>query len=69
LKAVAPIHKTPRLFHKLLPQSNLHWIAAKERKERKKPSPVLSDTHRMGRGEGCNFFPQLQTANSQLLKL
>jgi hypothetical protein len=34
---------------------------AKERTERKKPSPVLSDTlsHRMGegRGEGLNFQP------------
>ena len=36
-------------------------ITAKERTERKKPSPVLSDTlsHRMGegRGEGLNFQP------------
>jgi hypothetical protein len=36
-------------------------IDAKERTERKKPSPVLSDTlsHRMGegRGEGLNFQP------------
>jgi hypothetical protein len=60
LRAIAPISKTPRRFCNLLPQSNLHKIAAKTRKERKKPSPVLSDTlsHRMGegRGEGCLFF-------------
>jgi len=60
LKAFAPIYGAPRRFCNLLPQSNLHKIAAKRRKERKKPSPVLSDTlsHRMGegRGEGCLFF-------------
>jgi hypothetical protein len=53
--------------------SHLCGIAAKSRKKRQvKPSSVLSDTlsHRMGegRGEGCLFFPQLRTANSQLLK-
>ncbi len=36
LKAVAPISGAPRLFYKLLPQSNLCGIAAKRRKERKK---------------------------------
>ena len=60
LKAIAPISGAPRRFCNLLPQSNLHKIAAKTRKERKKPSPVLSDTlsHRLGegRGEGCLFF-------------
>jgi hypothetical protein len=47
----------PHQFRNLLPQSNLHKIAAKRRKERKKPSPVLSDSHRQeGLGEGCLFF-------------
>jgi hypothetical protein len=43
-------------------------IAAKERTERKKPSPVLSDTlsHPMGEGRGERLYFRPFTLNSQL---
>jgi hypothetical protein len=58
LKTVAPISGTPRLFCNLLPQSNLHGIAAIERKEHKKTAPSLLRPLR-------SFAASFVTLNSQ----
>ena len=76
-----PGHRFPQFFLPVfrhhfqwpVPQTFMQNCRKKSQKAQKQPSPVLPDTlsHRMGegRGEGCHFFPQLRTANSQLLKL
>lgn len=56
-KTAPPIYRTPRLFSNLLPQSNLHRIAAKERKEHKENQPFPFAPFAFLRGQTFNLQP------------